>query len=51
MLREENTVNEIASEYGLNPVMVSRWKAEFLERRLERQAEEKICGILKSEKR
>ena len=32
VLREENTVNEIASEYGINPVMVSRWKAEFLQR-------------------
>lgn len=32
VLREEQTVNEIASKYELSPVMVSRWKAEFLER-------------------
>ncbi|MGY4110499.1 transposase [Aeribacillus sp. SP014] len=32
MLREEQTVNEIAAKYELSPVMVSRWKAEFLER-------------------
>jgi transposase-like protein len=32
VLREEETVNEIAARHGLNPVMVSRWKAEFLER-------------------
>lgn len=32
VLREEQTVNEIASKYELSPVMVSRWKVEFLER-------------------
>lgn len=32
VLREEHTVNEIASKYKLSPVMISRWKAEFLER-------------------
>jgi putative transposase len=32
VLREELTVNEIAAKYDVNPVMVSRWKAEFLER-------------------
>ncbi|WP_405054373.1 transposase [Tepidibacillus marianensis] len=32
VLREEQTVNEIAAKYELNPVMISRWKAEFLER-------------------
>ncbi|MDL2236488.1 transposase [Christensenellaceae bacterium OttesenSCG-928-K19] len=32
VLREEDTVNAIASDYGINPVMVSRWKKEFLER-------------------
>jgi putative transposase len=31
VLREERTVNEIASSYELSPVMISRWKAEFLE--------------------
>lgn len=31
-LREEQTVNEIAGKHELNPVMISRWKAEFLER-------------------
>jgi transposase len=32
VLREEQTVNEIASKHELNPIMISRWKAEFLER-------------------
>lgn len=32
VLREQETVGEIASKEGLNPVMISRWKAEFLER-------------------
>lgn len=32
VLREEATVNEIAARHGLNPVMVSRWKTDFLER-------------------
>ncbi|KZE54122.1 transposase [Brevibacillus parabrevis] len=31
-LREEQTVNEIAAKYELSPVMISRWKVEFLER-------------------
>lgn len=32
VMREEHTLNEIAAKYELNPVMISRWKAEFLER-------------------
>lgn len=32
VLREEATVNEIAAQHGLSPVMVSRWKTDFLER-------------------
>ena len=32
VLREEQTVNEIAAKYEVSPVMVSRWKTEFLER-------------------
>jgi putative transposase len=32
VLREEATVNEIAAKYGISPVMISRWKQEFLER-------------------
>lgn len=31
-LREENTINEIAATYSVSPVVVSRWKAEFLDR-------------------
>jgi transposase len=32
VMREEQTVNEIAAKYELNPVMINRWKAEFLKR-------------------
>lgn len=32
VLREEETVSEIAAGEGLNPVMISRWKSEFMER-------------------
>lgn len=32
VLREEQTVNEIAAKYEISPVMLSRWKAEFIER-------------------
>jgi transposase-like protein len=32
VLREDGTVNEIAARHGINPVMLSRWKTEFLER-------------------
>jgi putative transposase len=31
VLREEATVNEIAAREGISPVLISRWKAEFLE--------------------
>jgi transposase len=30
VLREEHTVNEIAGKYEVSPVMISRWKSEFL---------------------
>ena len=32
VLREEATINEIASKYEIAPTMLNRWKAEFLER-------------------
>lgn len=32
VLREEETLNEIASRYEISPVILSRWKVEFLER-------------------
>jgi transposase len=32
VLREEQTVNEVAGKYEVSPVMISRWKAEFMER-------------------
>jgi len=32
VLQEQNTVNEIAAKYDVNPVMISRWKAEFVAR-------------------
>ncbi|MFD2670648.1 transposase [Marinicrinis sediminis] len=32
VLQEEQTVNEIAAKYEISPVMLSRWKAEFMER-------------------
>lgn len=32
VLREEQSVNEIAARYGVHPNMLSRWKQEFLEK-------------------
>ena len=32
VLREEATVNEIAARYEISPVMVGRWKQDFLSR-------------------
>ena len=32
VLREEKTINEIASLYEVSPVVASRWKSEFLEK-------------------
>ena len=32
VLREEQTVNEIAAKHGVHPNMVARWKQEFLEK-------------------
>lgn len=32
ILSEESTVNEIAAKYDVSPVVLSRWKKEFLER-------------------
>ena len=31
MLREEVTLNELAAKYQISPVVIGRWKAEFLE--------------------
>ena len=31
VLREESTLNEIATNYGVSPQLISRWKVEFLE--------------------
>ena len=30
-IREELTVNEIAKKFSIHPVMVSKWKKDFLE--------------------
>lgn len=32
LLREEMTVNELSEKHGISPVIISRWKKEFLER-------------------
>ena len=32
LLREEHTVNELAAEHQISPVVIGRWKTEFLER-------------------
>jgi len=32
ILSEQSTMNEIAARYSLSPVLLSRWKKEFLER-------------------
>jgi len=31
VLREDSTVNEIASKYEVSPQLISRWKMEFIE--------------------
>ena len=31
-MREEMTLNELAAKYQISPVVISRWKAEFVER-------------------
>lgn len=35
VIQETSTVNEIATKYGINPVVIGRWKSEFLERAAE----------------
>jgi len=30
-IKEQRSINEIASEYGIHPEMVRRWKREFLQ--------------------
>ena len=32
MLSEESTVNQLAEKYDVSPVVLSRWKKEFMER-------------------
>lgn len=32
ILSEESTVNQLAAKYDVSPVVLSRWKKEFLER-------------------
>ena len=32
ILAEEQTVNQIAAKYSVSPVVISRWKKEFIER-------------------
>jgi len=31
VLREESTLNEIATNYGVSPQLIRRWKVEFIE--------------------
>lgn len=31
-LREDKTLNEIASKYGVHPIQVSKWKKELIDR-------------------
>ena len=30
-IKERETLNELSSKYGVSPVMISRWKKEFIE--------------------
>ncbi len=32
LLSEQQTVNELGAKHGISPVLISRWKKEFLER-------------------
>ena len=31
VLREENTLNEIAQKYGISQQLISRWRSEFMD--------------------
>lgn len=31
VLREEKTLTQIASEYGVHPILIAKWKRELLE--------------------
>jgi transposase-like protein len=31
VLREDSTLNEIATNYGVSPQLISRWKVDFIE--------------------
>lgn len=33
LLREEMTLNELAAKHQISPVVISRWKTEFLAQR------------------
>ena len=35
LLREENTVNELAAKHQISPVVIGRWKTQFSERAFE----------------
>jgi putative transposase len=60
VLREEQTLNQIAAKYELNPQMISQWKRQFLkdapavfenknssERKLKKELEEKESNYQK----
>jgi len=32
LLREEQTLNEVAAKYQLNPQMISQWKSDFVKK-------------------
>ena len=32
ILSEESTINQIAAKHGVSPIVLSRWKKEFMER-------------------
>jgi transposase-like protein len=35
VLQETSTINEIGAKYGISPVVIGRWKTEFIERSAE----------------
>lgn len=43
-IKERETLNKLAVKYEVSPVMISRWKKEFIEREKDRYL--RVIGVL-----